>query len=112
MVIGPIAAVEICVLCLLCIRQRKNQDAAKQQIRKENEIEDKPQLHGESRMIYELALSLRRIPEILGFQKPRNELPVVERDVFELQSERMAVEVPAVEPVGSELVAEMKTADV
>lgn len=65
--------------------------------------EDKPQLHSESFIRFELPHTIRRVPEFLGLQKPRSELPIHEA---ELTAERDPLEVPAVEPVGLELPVE------
>lgn len=65
----------------------------------------RPQLHPDSLMIFELPLSLRQLPELLGAQKPKPELPVCEKQLAEFNSEVAALEMPAIEPVGSEMPA-------
>jgi hypothetical protein len=102
----------------LWIRRRKLRErsqAEKPKVEKSTEAEDKPQLHGDSLIRYELpSIKLEDPPEemlasevlateMLGSERLPTEMEVEERAGEMLGSERLAAEMPAKEPVGAEL---------
>lgn len=77
--------------------RKKHQDS-------KGNVEEKPQLHSESAHKSELPLTLARVPELMGWWRKLFELRTRER-IQELPGENLVYELPAVEPVGSELPA-------
>lgn len=110
--IGSVAFI-VGVIVLFCIyrKRRNNQEPMTPQKTVKQDIGDKAQLHSQCRIIHELSLSLRRLPELMGLRRQGVEVVAQERRIFELPSEIYCSEFPAVEPVGSVLSGQKKLAE-